>query len=509
MRACHCVRVQETNYAPHPCRRRCKTCDRNIGKFKTYRKHWETINQDKELECTCTHGVYILAYYRHSKFANTMMQAATIGAGLGAVAVSGGTALVAGVAFGGANAAVFAGLDKEERDVFENKKQAFLVKSRRAKVRTTVVRASSGRSGGSTSAVLRAASARAMGSDSDRDDWSRGLPRPIRPARALAAVAAAAPVGVTAHGTAYAAVKSGNRGVEVGQTSSVSITLSGRAHFVDATVVMIDGRPQFVYQSDMILGLVGAPMFTPGLRWPGGHVKLLINKASGLPDATINNIFAAVTEINHHCRVWIQIVDTPPDTHYVCIEQNDGNCTDAEGNKAYAISHLGYQPPGTAGSPGTPQKVSMCANFDEEIVHARRGINKKVRFTGHDGTVYISDTATPTGTIIHELLHTLGFLHMHDHPDRATFVTGCDSEPLQTGHPGDYDPYSILHYGERQGVEPTATMLRINPHARNDIGQRLALSHADVIAVNTAYHDSPFGLDEPLNRVNVRQREVS
>lgn len=107
------------------------------------------------------------------------------------------------------------------------------------------------------------------------------------------------------------------------------------------------------------------------------------------------------------------------------------------------------------------------------------------------------------GHVIHELLHALGFIHMHNRPDRDKYVTilwnNIDTRylkefdrvnPLFFNHYGTpYDYLSIMHYG------PTAitknggtTIVTKNKASMGYIGQRIDLSKGDVFQINTKYN---------------------
>ncbi|XP_050080892.1 zinc metalloproteinase nas-14-like [Anopheles maculipalpis] len=104
------------------------------------------------------------------------------------------------------------------------------------------------------------------------------------------------------------------------------------------------------------------------------------------------------------------------------------------------------------------------------------------------------------GTIIHELLHTLGFLHMHTASDRDFYVDinfdaikpgqqsnfqGYNSSLVDDyGIPYDYE--SVMHYGRTafsKNGEPT--IIPKKPNAI--IGQRNGLSAKDIKRINIRY----------------------
>lgn len=107
------------------------------------------------------------------------------------------------------------------------------------------------------------------------------------------------------------------------------------------------------------------------------------------------------------------------------------------------------------------------------------------------------------GTIIHELIHALGYDHMHSHSDRDKFVKIVwDNVESKHKHNFDkvdkrkfsnfdtpYDFYSVMHYN------PTAfskngkrTIVPKEDQYRNVIGQRVGMSKGDAQRINNMYN---------------------
>lgn len=106
------------------------------------------------------------------------------------------------------------------------------------------------------------------------------------------------------------------------------------------------------------------------------------------------------------------------------------------------------------------------------------------------------------GTIQHELLHTLGFRHQQCSSNRDEYVKIVEEIIFESkenaflkykedrlGDFGEaYDYGSILHYGPKAfSNNGEATILALLPEGQDIMGQRLALSTADINRLNTMY----------------------
>lgn len=104
------------------------------------------------------------------------------------------------------------------------------------------------------------------------------------------------------------------------------------------------------------------------------------------------------------------------------------------------------------------------------------------------------------GIIIHELLHALGYIHMHNRPDRDKYVkilwkniapmwfSEFDKvNPSNFNHLGTaYDYQSIMHYGATAFTKNGGvTILTKNGES---IGQRFGLSKGDIRRINNKYN---------------------
>jgi hypothetical protein len=106
------------------------------------------------------------------------------------------------------------------------------------------------------------------------------------------------------------------------------------------------------------------------------------------------------------------------------------------------------------------------------------------------------------GTIQHELIHTLGYSHMHNHADRDDFVKinwkniADDhkfnfkrvNERTHSNFGTGYDFYSIMHYDMNAFTKNgKPTMVPLNGTYESVIGQRNNLSSGDATRINNMY----------------------
>lgn len=107
-------------------------------------------------------------------------------------------------------------------------------------------------------------------------------------------------------------------------------------------------------------------------------------------------------------------------------------------------------------------------------------------------------------TMVHELMHVLGFWHEHQRPDRDQYVAvqfnnvlpaqGYDFQIVPTGRMfGAYDFDSLLHFGTYEASsnsQPTLLVLPPNQQQQTAIGQRTHLSPGDLDALRLTYGSS-------------------
>ena len=106
------------------------------------------------------------------------------------------------------------------------------------------------------------------------------------------------------------------------------------------------------------------------------------------------------------------------------------------------------------------------------------------------------------GTIMHELIHALGFDHMQNRIDRDEKVKIMwDNIPKEKFHNflkvnpkkfknfgNSYDFHSVMHYDAKAfSKNGKKTIVVKNKNNRNIIGQRLRLSKGDAKRINTMY----------------------
>lgn len=106
------------------------------------------------------------------------------------------------------------------------------------------------------------------------------------------------------------------------------------------------------------------------------------------------------------------------------------------------------------------------------------------------------------GIIIHELLHALGLIHMHNRPDRDNYIKILrqnvdpfflrEFEKVDPGafnyYGTPYDYNSIMHYGSKSASKNgLRTILTRDENFLDAIGQRVALSDGDIQRINNKY----------------------
>jgi len=130
-------------------------------------------------------------------------------------------------------------------------------------------------------------------------------------------------------------------------------------------------------------------------------------------------------------------------------------------------------------------------------------------FVGRTGRVQdlsIGNGCNYIGTIIHEMMHAIGFFHEQSRADRDQYVR-IDRENIRAGmennflsydlnkitHLGaDYDMCSVMHYGAKAFSKNGKPTIVQRVKGECTIGQRAAFSDTDIRKINTLYKCSGY-----------------
>ncbi|XP_033236222.1 seminal metalloprotease 1-like [Drosophila pseudoobscura] len=205
---------------------------------------------------------------------------------------------------------------------------------------------------------------------------------------------------------------------------------------------------------DVEFGRNGLPKETQ--RWPNGSVPYKIDEAFDAAQAAHIELAMKLIELSSCIRF---VRADEPQKNYVFVTTREKGCT----------SPVGYGP-------------------------GRR----LLQLTPHQP----DEGCLRLGVLQHELLHTLGFHHQHNSPDRDDYVM-IEEENIVAGHENafrkrddmlldNYDqPYdygSILHYGPfTLSKNGKPTIVALEPDKASLMGQRLRLSDTDINRLNTMY----------------------
>ncbi|XP_045213596.1 astacin-like [Mercenaria mercenaria] len=129
------------------------------------------------------------------------------------------------------------------------------------------------------------------------------------------------------------------------------------------------------------------------------------------------------------------------------------------------------------------------------------GCHTPVGYIGRQSSVTIGHGCERKGTVMHELLHALGFWHEQSRTDRDNYVT-IHFNNIQKGHEGNFNKYqqgyidmlgqpydygSIMHYSAYAFAIDRSKMT-IEPKQNGvTIGQRVRLSNTDVKEIQLLY----------------------
>ncbi|XP_060600150.1 zinc metalloproteinase nas-13-like [Ruditapes philippinarum] len=129
------------------------------------------------------------------------------------------------------------------------------------------------------------------------------------------------------------------------------------------------------------------------------------------------------------------------------------------------------------------------------------GCHTPVGYIGRQSSVTIGHGCERKGTVMHELLHALGFWHEQSRTDRDNYVT-IDFSNIQKGHEGNFNKYpvgyidmlgqpydygSIMHYSAYAFAIDRSRKTITPKQSGVTIGQRVRLSDTDVKEIQLLY----------------------
>lgn len=143
--------------------------------------------------------------------------------------------------------------------------------------------------------------------------------------------------------------------------------------------------------------------------------------------------------------------------------------------------------------------------YEKDFIHIFSGLHCKSNLGRTGGAQELSLNTFKCfskGVVMHELLHALGFIHMHNRPDRdkhvkilwkniePRFVREFDKvNPSMYNYYGtSYDYHSIMHYGSKAATRNgQLTIVTRDDGYQSSIGQRVRLSEGDITRINAKY----------------------
>jgi len=129
------------------------------------------------------------------------------------------------------------------------------------------------------------------------------------------------------------------------------------------------------------------------------------------------------------------------------------------------------------------------------------GCHTPVGLINRESQVTIGHGCERQGTVMHELLHALGFWHEQSRTDRDDYVT-IHFDNIQAGHEGNFNKYpstyidmlgqpydygSIMHYGAYAFAKDRSKPTIVPKQSGVTIGQRVRLSDTDVKEIQLLY----------------------
>lgn len=154
-------------------------------------------------------------------------------------------------------------------------------------------------------------------------------------------------------------------------------------------------------------------------------------------------------------------------------------------------------------------EASTCVRFVERkqqddylvINSSTDGCSSKLGKIGGGQKITLGPNCFRIGNIMHVLIHSLGYTHMHNHIDRDRYVTvnwnNIKSEYIKNfnkvnlkkfgNYNTPYDYHSVMHYGTNSFAKSGLTMVpKISGYA-DKVGQRSKLSKGDKRRINNMY----------------------
>lgn len=165
-----------------------------------------------------------------------------------------------------------------------------------------------------------------------------------------------------------------------------------------------------------------------------------------------------------------------------------------------------------------PKQRNYIRFIDGNGCYSRIGREPK----GGEQVISIGFGCVRVGTVVHEIMHSLGFFHEHTRPDRDKFIhiewTNILNEHKHNfekyprdmgssfGKPYDYD--SVMHYSRLAFSKDMRTPTIEPKDQRADIGQRVGLSFFDREEINRLYRckESCTDKTDPFKCIQLRQR---
>ncbi|GIX95835.1 zinc metalloproteinase nas-15, partial [Caerostris extrusa] len=147
--------------------------------------------------------------------------------------------------------------------------------------------------------------------------------------------------------------------------------------------------------------------------------------------------------------------------------------------------------------------VPRTTETDYIEISPNGGCSSHIGRVGRAQSVTLGRGCYTVGIMVHELMHTLGFVHEQNRPDRDDYITvlwdnvkeGLEGnfvklEPYAVQSLGEpYDYSSILHYSKFAFSKDSITKPTLEPKKRGcSVGQRKGLSAGDVRKINKLYN---------------------